>query len=62
MKIEQKEVILRKLIASEGKILVSKNKDDEGNYLVKCKEMYLGDADDENNYEEIDDIEENEEA
>ena len=55
MKLEEKQVTLRKLVASEGKILVSKSLDEEGNPVVKSKEIYLGIGDSEENYEEIDD-------
>lgn len=56
MEIEEKEIKLRKLIASNGKIIVSKAKDEEGNYIVKSKEIYLGINDSEDNYKEIYDI------
>lgn len=58
---EIQEVILRKLTADTGKILVSKEKqkDEDGNEteqpLVKSKEIYLGKADSEDNYIEVDD-------
>lgn len=57
---EIQEVKLRKLVASEGKILVSKEVkiDEKGNEteisLVKSKEIYLGKNDSEDNYIEID--------
>ena len=54
MEVQEKQVTLRKLVASEGKILVSKSKDEEGNYVVKAKEIYLALGDNEDNYEEID--------
>lgn len=54
MKLEEKEVLLRKLVAGEGKILVSKQLDEEGNPLVKSKEIYLAVNDTAENYEEID--------
>ena len=44
---------LRKLTASEGKILISKSSDAEGNPVVKSKLIYLGINDCEDNYEEI---------
>lgn len=58
MKIEEKEVILRKLIASEGKVLREKTiqYDDEGNEIPRetSKIIYLATNADENLYEEID--------
>ena len=54
MQIQEKQVILRKLVASEGKILVSKTLDEEGNPTVKSKEIYLADGASENDFEEID--------
>lgn len=56
MEIQKKQVELRKLVASEGKILVSKSVDDKGDYVVKSKEIYLANGDNENNYIEIDEI------
>lgn len=53
MKLEEKQITLRKLVASEGNMLVSKSKDEEGNYVVKAKEIYLANGDSEENYEEI---------
>lgn len=57
MNIEEKQVILRKLIASDGKILISKTLDEEGNPVVKSKEIYLADGASENDFEEIVDSE-----
>ena len=57
MNIEEKQVILRKLIASDGKILISKTLDEEGNPVVKSKEIYLADGANENDFEEIVDSE-----
>lgn len=54
MQIQEKQVILRKLVASEGKILVSKTLDEEGNPTVRSKEIYLADGATENDFEEID--------
>ena len=48
---------LTKIIASEGKILVSKSKDKEGKYVVKAKEIYLAVGDSADNYEEISEVE-----
>lgn len=56
MQIQEKEVILRKLIASEGKIIISKTKDEEGNPVVKAKEIYLAKGQDANDFEEIDEV------
>lgn len=56
MQIQEKQVILRKLVASEGKILISKTLDKEGNPTVKSKEIYLADGASENDFEEIDEI------
>ena len=52
--IQEKQVILRKLVASEGKILVSKTFDDDGNPTVRSKEIYLANGASENDFEEID--------
>lgn len=54
MQIQEKQVILRKLVASEGKILVSKTLDEEGNPTVRSKEIYLADGATENDFDEID--------
>lgn len=53
MEVQEKQVILRKLTASEGKILVSKSLDEEGKPVVKAKEIYLAVGDTKDNYEEI---------
>lgn len=63
MKLESEPVILRKLIASEGKIIVSKEmkineETGEEEPVVKSKEIYLGKYDSEENYIEIDEVEE----
>lgn len=63
MKLESEPVILRKLIASEGKIIISKETkiDEETGKevpVVKSKEIYLGKYDSEENYIEIDEVEE----
>ena len=61
---EIQEVKLRKLVASEGKVIISKEKqtDEEGKEteipLVRSKEIYLGKNDSEENYIEIDEMEE----
>lgn len=56
MIIEEKQVILKKMIASEGKILISKSLDEEGNPVVKSKEIYLGNGVSEDDFEEIEDV------
>ena len=56
MQIQEKQVILRKLVASDGKILVSKTLDEDGNPTIKSKEIYLADGASENDFEEIDEI------
>ena len=53
MELQEKQVTLRKLVASEGKILVSKTLDEEGNPTVKAKEIYLAVGASENDFEEI---------
>ena len=57
MKLEEKQVVLRKLVASEGKVIVSKTLDEDGNPTVKTKELYLTNGASENDFEEIDDVE-----
>ena len=54
MKLEEKQVTLRKLVASEGKIIVSKTKDEEGNPTVRTKEVYLANGASADDFEEID--------
>ena len=55
MILEEKQVTLRKLIASEGKILASKTLDEEtGEPTVKTKEIYLAVGANENDFIEID--------
>lgn len=56
MQIQEEEVTLRKLIASEGKVIVSKTKNEEGNYVVKAKEVYLAKGQDINDFEEINEV------
>lgn len=56
MELQETQVTLRKLVASEGKIIVSKTVDEEGNPVVKAKELYLAVGDSEDNYEEIDEV------
>ena len=57
MILEEKQVVLRKLVASEGKILVSKSLDEEGNPVIKSKEIYLANGASEEDFEEIIDSE-----
>ena len=56
MQIQEKQVILRKLVASEGKILVSKTLDEDANPTVRSKEIYLANGASENDLEEIDEV------
>jgi hypothetical protein len=56
MQIQEKQVILRKLVASDGKILVSKTLDEEGNPTVRTKEIYLANGASEDDFEEIDEV------
>ena len=63
MKLEEEKVTLRKLTATEGKIIISKETqiDEETGKevpVVKSKEIYLGKFDSEDNYVEIDEMEE----
>ena len=57
MILEEKQVILRKLVASEGKIIISKQLDEEGNPTVKSKVVYLADGANENDFQEVDESE-----
>lgn len=61
MKLEEEKVTLRKLTASEGKIIISKEtqineETGEEEPVVRSKEVYLGKYDSEDNYIEIDDF------
>lgn len=56
MEVKEKQVTLRKLVASEGNIIISKLKDEEGNPVVRAKEIYLATGDSEDNYEEVYDL------
>lgn len=58
MKLEEKQVTLRKLVASEGKIIVSKTLDEEGQPTVKAKEIYLAVGASEDDFEEVDEVDE----
>ena len=57
MKLEEKQVTLRKLVASEGKVIISKQLDYEGNPTVISKEVYLAEGASENDFEEVDENE-----
>lgn len=54
MQLEEKQVLLRKLTASEGKVIISKELDENNKPKVISKEIYLGNVDSEENYEEVD--------
>lgn len=59
MKLESEQVTLRKLIASEGKIIISREtqideETGEEKPILKSKKVYLGKYDSEENYIEID--------
>lgn len=62
MELKETKVTLRHLVASDGKIIISKETttDVDGREVpvVKSKEIYLGKEDSEDNYIEIDDTEE----
>lgn len=63
MELKEEQVTLRKLTASEGKVIISKetkNDEETGEKvpIVKSKEIYLGKYDSEENYIEIDESEE----
>lgn len=57
MELQEKRVTLRKLTASEGKVIISKEMqtDENGNEvpLVRAKEIYLGKGDSKENYLEV---------
>ena len=59
MQLEEKQVTLRKLVASAGKVIISKILDEEGNPTVRAKEIYLANEASENDFEEIDENQEN---
>ena len=56
MKLEEKQITLRKLVASEGKIIVSKTLDEERQPTVKAKEIYLAVGASEDDFEEVDEV------
>lgn len=41
MDIQETPVVLRKITAAEGKIIISKTVDEDGNPVIKAKEIYL---------------------
>ena len=57
MQIQEKNVVLRKLVASSGKMIVSKTLDEETQKpTVIAKEIYLADGASEDDYEEVDEF------
>ncbi len=63
MELKKEQVLVRTLIASEGKVIISKEthvdeETGEEEPIVKSKEIYLGKYDSEENYIEIDESEE----
>lgn len=56
MELKEQVVTLRKLTASEGKVIVSKSKDEEGNPVIVTKQLYLAVGDTADNYEEVDEM------
>ena len=54
MQVEEKQVILRKLVASEGKVIISKELNEEGKPTLVSKEVYLGNGTNEDEFEEVD--------
>ena len=54
MQVEEKQVILRKLVASEGKVIISKELNEENKPTLISKEVYLGNGTSENEFEEVD--------
>lgn len=61
MRIQTQEVTLRKLIASKGKVIVSKSRDEDDNPVITAKEIYLAEGASEDDFEEIDEVTNNEE-
>lgn len=53
MQLEEKQVTLRKLTAGEGKIIVSKLLNEDGEPRIRAKEIYLANNDSEDNFMEI---------
>lgn len=62
MNIQETPVVLRKITAAEGKIIISKSVDDSGNPVIKSKEIYLPENANIEDFEEIDYVEENQET
>jgi len=62
MNIQETPVVLRKITAAEGKIIISKSVDDNGNPVIKSKEIYLPENANIEDFEEIDYVEENQET
>lgn len=54
MILEEKQVTLRKLVAAEGKVIVSKTLDEEGQPTVKAKVVHLAVGANVDDFEEID--------
>lgn len=55
MVVEEKKVILRKLVASQGKVIISKTvNEDNQKPTVIAKEIYLAEGANEDDYEEAD--------
>ena len=61
MRIQTQEVTLRKLIATKGKVIVSKSRDEDDNPVIIAKEVYLAEGASEDDFEEIDEVTNNEE-
>jgi len=61
MELQERNVKLRKLVAGEGKVIVSKEtqKDEDGNNIpiTSAKEIYLGKVDSPDNYIEVEESE-----
>lgn len=57
MELQEKQVILRKLVASKGKVIVSKTVDEEGKPTVQAKEIYLANGASPEDFVEIDEPE-----
>ena len=57
MQLQEEKVTLRKLVAANGKVIVSKTLDEDGNHVIKTKEVYLAKGQDINDFEEIDEEE-----
>lgn len=53
MRLQETQVILRKLVAEEGKIIISKTLDEEGEPVVKSKIVYLAEGANPEDFEEV---------